>query len=96
MIAFANAFSSTTRPREVFIKYAVGFINFKADTACAGGEGEGSCAVTGMKIGPTVGLGLHAFINDWAAINIELRDIIVRSVADGSWIGAKVIDDYVR
>jgi hypothetical protein len=55
----------------------VGFINFKADAPCA--AAGPSCAVTGMKLGPNVGFGLHGFINDLVAINLEVRDILVRN-----------------
>lgn len=38
-----------------------------------------SCAVTGIKIGPTFGVGVHSFINDFVALNFELRDVYVQN-----------------
>ncbi len=55
-----------------------GFINFKSDVACDA-EDQPSCAVAGMKVGATFGIGIHTFFNDYAALNIELRDILVRN-----------------
>ena len=36
------------------------------------------CAVSGLKPGGNVGLGLHTFFNQWLALNVELRDIIAQ------------------
>jgi outer membrane beta-barrel protein len=55
-----------------------GFIDFKADTACAA-DNLRSCAVTGFKVGANFGLGMHLFANDFFALNIEVRDILVRN-----------------
>jgi len=57
-----------------------GFINFKSDVACPAMPMPGqSCAITGMKLGGNFGMGLRAFFNDFVAINIEARDILVRT-----------------
>jgi hypothetical protein len=55
-----------------------GFINFKAETTCPSGAMQPICAVSGMKIGANFGAGIHAFVNDFFAINLEIRDIFVR------------------
>lgn len=69
-----------------------GFINFKADGACA--AGGSTCPVTGMKIGGNFGAGMHAYGNDWFAINLELRDILVRNNPAGrDATGDGVVDD---
>ncbi len=35
-----------------------------------------TCVVTGSKLGGTVGGGFHAFLKDFLALNVELRDVI--------------------
>jgi outer membrane beta-barrel protein len=42
-----------------------------------------SCAVTGLKIGPTFGLGIHSFINNFVALNLELRDTVAQNNSAG-------------
>jgi outer membrane beta-barrel protein len=72
-------FSSLFMQYDFYAFGGPGFINFKADApACAEGT-AGSCPVVGMKIGGNFGVGMHAFINDFVAINAELRDILVRN-----------------
>jgi outer membrane beta-barrel protein len=41
------------------------------------------CAITGLKLGPTAGVGVHSFINQFLALNLELRDIIAPNNAAG-------------
>lgn len=55
-----------------------GFINFTADAPACSTPGP-SCPVTGMKIGGNFGIGMHAFANDFFAINIEARDILLKN-----------------
>lgn len=59
-----------------------GFLNLTArePIACPsapGGEQGGICSVTGFKVGPNFGVGAHAFVNNWLALNLEFRDIMV-------------------
>ena len=55
-----------------------GIINFTSDgEPCA--KGGPSCPVTGMKVGANFGVGMHAFVNDFIALNFELRDILLRN-----------------
>jgi outer membrane beta-barrel protein len=56
-----------------------GFIDFKADTPCAEAQEGKSCAVTGFKIGANFGLGMHMFATDFFALNLEVRDLLVRN-----------------
>jgi outer membrane beta-barrel protein len=42
-----------------------------------------SCAVTGIKPGPTFGVGIHSFINQFVALNLELRDIVAQNNSAG-------------
>lgn len=61
-----------------------GFIKFESDgAACAAGANAASCPVTGMKIGANFGAGMHAFFNDWFAVNLELRDILLKNNPSG-------------
>jgi outer membrane beta-barrel protein len=55
-----------------------GFVDFKADTACAD-DMKPTCAVTGFKVGGNFGLGMHLFATDYFALNFELRDILVQN-----------------
>ena len=41
------------------------------------------CAVTGLKLGVNTGVGIHSFINQFLALNFELRDIISPNNAAG-------------
>lgn len=36
------------------------------------------CVATGMQIGGTFGGGFHSFFNDFIALNVELRDVLVK------------------
>lgn len=42
---------------------------------CGDGVGDTVCAVSGMKIGITGGVGMHTFFHQAVALNIELRDM---------------------
>lgn len=53
--------------------------NGNADPACSTTPAAGRrCTATGMQIGGTGGIGFHSFFNDFVALNVELRDIIVK------------------
>jgi outer membrane beta-barrel protein len=51
-----------------------------ANGATPGGGPGGPffCGVTGTKLGANFGLGFHSYFNQWAALNIELRDILAQ------------------
>jgi outer membrane beta-barrel protein len=72
----------------------VGFLNYAATTSsepkcpdtgmvAAPPAQPAPCAVTGLKLGPTAGVGIHSFINQFLALNFELRDIISPNNAAG-------------
>ena len=65
---------------DIYVFGGVGFINFQSEgEACDGPKVQGkSCPVVGFKVGPNFGAGLHAFANDFVAINLEFRDIMIR------------------
>jgi len=70
-----------------------GFINYAATDSSVGSCPGNStaapsnqpapCAVTGLKIGLNAGVGIHSFINQFLALNFELRDIIAPNNAAG-------------
>jgi outer membrane beta-barrel protein len=67
---------------DTYVGVGVGFINFQQagdKEPCAEPINENSCPVVGMKIGPTFVLGAHAFLNDFVALNLEVRDTVVRN-----------------
>jgi outer membrane beta-barrel protein len=41
------------------------------------------CSVTGFKVGVNTGIGVHSFINQFLALNFELRDIVAPNNAAG-------------
>ena len=41
------------------------------------------CAVTGFKLGVNTGVGVHSFINQFLALNLELRDVVAPNNAAG-------------
>jgi outer membrane beta-barrel protein len=46
---------------------------------CTGSPANGGvCVVKGMQPGGTAGIGFHSFFNDFVALNVELRDIVVK------------------
>jgi outer membrane beta-barrel protein len=53
-----------------------------ADACSDRGTGR-SCTVTGFKVGPTFGVGMHSFINQFLALNVELRDVVAPNNAAG-------------
>lgn len=61
-----------------------GFINLTVDpsvSACqpAGINETPNCGIAGFKPGFNFGIGMHTFINQWFAINAELRDVLIRN-----------------
>ena len=39
---------------------------------------SGGCVVSGMKFGGTFGAGFHSFFNNFLALNVELRDVLIK------------------
>lgn len=69
------------------LNYAAnGTANTCTDTgqpAAAPSQAPPPCAVTGLKLGLNAGVGVHSFINQFLALNFELRDIIAPNNAAG-------------
>jgi outer membrane beta-barrel protein len=81
LIPFTGKFSLFSKLFMNYDFYAFGgpgVIDFKADTICPG-TASASCAVTGFKIGANFGVGAHFYANDFFALNLEVRDILVRN-----------------
>lgn len=73
-------FSKLFMHYDVYALGGVGAVNFTADLdKCAMPKADESCPDTGMKIGANVGLGMHAFFNDWLALNLEIKDMLVKT-----------------
>jgi len=70
-----------------------GFVNLAAvnpssiaqcsDSNNGNGTDQRRCLVSGMKIGANFGVGVHSFINDFIALNLELRDMLIQNNAAG-------------
>jgi outer membrane beta-barrel protein len=59
-----------------------GFLNLEpADTtipSCSADNATAFCGVTGYKLGANFGIGAHSYINQFLALNVELRDIFAQ------------------
>lgn len=64
-----------------------GFLNYAATTtgtpSCGDNGTAAACAVTGLKLGANFGVGVHSFINQFVALNFELRDVFAPNNAAG-------------
>jgi outer membrane beta-barrel protein len=49
-----------------------------ADSQANSQASNDTCVVTGMKPGATFGLGFHSFFNDFFALGVELRDVLIK------------------
>jgi len=69
----------------------VGALNFtaegeectEADQPNTPGFRSPSCPVVGLRIGPQFGFGANAFLNDFMALNVEIRDFLVQNNPSG-------------
>lgn len=88
-----SLFSSIFASYDFYAFGGVGAINFVADGDPCTTPGE-YCPVTGFKIGPNFGLGMRTFVNDWFAVNIEARDVLLNNNPAGRDVnGDRVVDD---
>lgn len=81
LVPFTGKFSLFSKLFLAYDFYAfggLGFINFVADRGACTSDGP-SCPVVGMKPGANFGLGMHAFVNNFFAVNLEFRDILLRN-----------------
>jgi outer membrane beta-barrel protein len=64
-----------------------GVLNYQATDSgvpsCSDAATNNPCAVTGLKVGASFGVGIHSFINNFIALNLELRDILAPNNAAG-------------
>jgi outer membrane beta-barrel protein len=97
LVPFTGKFSLFSKLFMNYDFYAFGgpgFVNFKADAPACTSAGP-NCPVTGTKIGANFGVGMHAYINDFLAINLEVRDILVRNNPSGrDTNGDRVANDF--
>ena len=59
-----------------------GFLNLEpANTtlpSCSDSNKTASCGVSGYKLGANFGVGIHSYLNQFLALNVELRDIFAK------------------
>ena len=59
-----------------------GFLNLEPTDstipACTSSNTTESCGVSGYKLGANFGVGIHSYINQFLALNVELRDIMAQ------------------
>jgi outer membrane beta-barrel protein len=64
----------------------IGALNYAAAVSgtrtCSDMPSDG-CAVTGLKVGANFGVGVHSFINQFVALNLEVRDLYAPNNASG-------------
>jgi outer membrane beta-barrel protein len=58
---------------------------------CTSGGTMSYCGVSGLRPGPTFGVGGHAFIKQWLAINFEARDIVARLNPSGRDVNGDLV-----
>ena len=46
---------------------------------CSPAQIDASCPDIGNKFGGTLGFGTHAYFNNWLALNLEIKDLIVKT-----------------
>lgn len=51
------------------------------------------CVVTGLKFGGTFGAGFHAYFNNWLALNVELRDLLIKDNPAGRDVNGDMLSD---
>jgi len=92
-------FSSIFANYDIYLFGGIGLLNFTADSVTPGHCTEvhpwvNSCPVTGLKVGPTFGAGMHTFLGDFVSLNLEFRDIMVKNNAAGrDTNGDMLVDD---
>jgi len=76
---------------DFYVVAGPGFVNLvKKGTVTDNSKPE-----TGMKLAGNVGVGLHAFANNYFAINIELHDLIYKNNAAGRDVtGSSAVDSH--
>jgi outer membrane beta-barrel protein len=64
-----------------------GLLNYAATTSgtpsCGDSGNMTGCAVTGFKLGANFGVGVHSFISQFLALNLEVRDVFAPNNAAG-------------
>jgi outer membrane beta-barrel protein len=70
----------------------LGAINFVADRPACTSPGN-SCPHVGLKMGANFGVGMRAFFNDFFAINLEARDILLRNNPAGRDVTGDMVAD---
>ena len=75
----------------------IGAINYAAASsgvASCSDTASNGCAVTGLKVGANFGLGVHSFINQFLALDLEVRDLYAPNNASGRDVnGDRVVNN---
>jgi outer membrane beta-barrel protein len=56
-------------------------------------DGPYTCVSTGLKLGGTFGGGFHSFFNDFLALNVELRDVMIKDNPAGRDVNGDTFAD---
>ncbi|HEY8923019.1 MAG TPA: hypothetical protein VIU64_01490, partial [Polyangia bacterium] len=52
-----------------------------------------TCIITGSKIGPTFGGGIHSYFNDWFGLTLDLRDVVIKDNPAGRDVNGDLVAD---
>ncbi|MDZ4697576.1 MAG: outer membrane beta-barrel domain-containing protein [Deltaproteobacteria bacterium] len=80
---------------DFYLLGGLGYVNLEkgSDAKACGVTASPSCPFTGFKPAVQFGGGMHAFINELVAVNIELRDVMLRNNPSGRDVNADKISD---
>lgn len=79
---------------DVYALAGLGGANFAADKDECAMPAAASCPDVGTKLGGSLGLGMHAFIKDFLAVNLEVKDVVVNTNRAGQDVNAdSFVDD---
>lgn len=80
---------------DFYLLGGLGYVNLEkgSDAKLCGATARPFCPVTGWKPALQVGGGMHAFINELVAVNIELRDVMLRNNPSGADVNADKVSN---
>jgi outer membrane beta-barrel protein len=85
---------------DMYALAGLGVVNFGADSPeCTGAPVKNQgCPDVGMRFGGNVGLGVHAYLNRFLALNFEVKNLLLRTNRNGRDVNADgfVNDDDIK
>lgn len=91
---FANYdFYVTLGPSLVNLVKANNLVNGVKDCADMSDKSVQTCVVTGSQLGGTASIGFHSFFNHFLALNVELRDVMIKDNPAGRDVNGDQIAD---